>query len=205
MSAGSTDAEEPPEREFDETTALQRMQEAAAESITDLPDFPGFEVRGVFARDCVHEGKTDESYINYEMDYRFSEEISKDPLVRETYLDLLRQQWDTAGYDIHRDEQRGDNPPHHFLEARRPDGINLSYRVTGLTVLRIQSGCVKVVEGVEPECPDPLPNVTSENDRGEGCNHTTTEYETEPANAVAPFEGTQAAGRPFSADGLRRE
>lgn len=206
MSAGQSDDQQPPEREFDESTALERMEEAAAEAIAELPDFPGFHVRTLMKLECTHDGEVDKSYVNYELGYQFSLEVSEEPQVRETYRELLRKQWDEAGYDIHRDTQMGDDPPHYALEARRPDGINLWYRVAGLTVLKIQSGCVEAVEGFYPECPDPLGGVTKENDRARNdCSTIETEYSEEPSEtasdeALAPFEGAPAATVPFTAD-----
>lgn len=192
MSTGLTDDERPPEREFDQSTGWNRMEEAAAEAIDGLPDFPGFEVRHMQTLECTHEGVADEEYINLELSYEFSEDVSKDPLVRETYLELLRDKWEQANYDIHRDQPSGTGK-NHSLEAQRPDGINYWYWVAGLTQLKIQSGCMKAVEGWSPECPEPLGGVTPENDQA-AKRYCKADDPTEKTDAIAPFEGTQAGG-----------
>lgn len=205
MSTNQHDGEQPPDREFDQSTAWDRIEEAAAESIDGLPDFPGFKVRILQKLECTHNGQADEEYVNLELSYQFSEEISNDPLVRETYLAHFREQWQEAGYDIHRDTQVGDDPPHYALEARRSDGVNYWYRVGRLAVLKIQSGCVKVVEGWPSACPDPLGGVTPENDRAAKryC-ETGEEAETsEEADAIAPFGGATAADAPGAAPWAR--
>lgn len=203
MSTGSTDDERPPEREFDQSTGWNRMEEAAAEAIDGLPDFPGFEARHMQTLECTHEGVADEEYINLELSYEFSEDVSKDPLVRETYLELLRDKWEQANYDIHRDRPSGTGK-NHSLEARRPDGINYWYWVAGLTQLKIQSGCMKAVEDWSPECPEPLGGVAPENDQA-AKRYCGTDDTTEEADAIAPFEGSPAAVVPFSTDSTRRE
>ncbi len=157
--------ETPPKREFDQSTAWHQLEAAAAEAIADLPDFPGFEVRVMLFHACEHQGVVDEDYVNMELAYQFSEESSKDPLARETYLELLRLRWQEAGYDVHRDEASGTGRDH-SLEARRPDGINYWYSVAPLTALIVQSGCIKAVEGWDATpCPPPLGGVLPENDR----------------------------------------
>lgn len=203
MPADSPD-EQPPEREFDQSTAWDRMESAAAEAIADLPDFPGFAVRTMKFLECSHNGEVDDEYVNLELSYQFSEEISQESLVRETYLDIFREQWEEAGYDIHRDQPSGTGKDH-SLEARRPDGINYWYVVGGLTVLKVQSGCVKAVDEEEfnPTCPVPLGGVTRENDRAtEHCDANDLVYpgeEEESVDAITPFEGGQAAFTPFIA------
>ncbi|MCH7232971.1 hypothetical protein L0U85_19240 [Glycomyces sp. L485] len=185
--------ETPPEREFDQSTAWERLEEAAAEAIADLPDFPGFEVRTMKMLECEHDGEVDEKYVNLELGYQFSRDVSDYELVREAYRTELRALWEQEGYDIHRDAQRGDDPPHYSLEARRPDGINYWYRVAGLVELAVQSGCVKAIDGFVAECPDPLGGVTEENDRArDDCIATDTTYSQEPSEAesdqaIAPF------------------
>jgi hypothetical protein len=198
-------AETPPEREFDETTAWIRMEEAAAEAIAELPDFPGFEERRLLELSCSHDGQTDSDYTQLELTYAFSAEDSATDLVHEDYVNLLREQWTGAGYDVHRDEAYGQNPVFYDLEARRPDGINYWLIAANYTSLVIQSGCVKK-SGAVPECPPPLGGVTPENDiagrRACGGNY---DEPTAEADAIAPFGGTPAAFIPFPADGSRRD
>lgn len=199
----------PPEREFDQTTAWELMHEAAAEAIADLPDFPGFEIRTVKLHYCEQFGETGEEYVSYDLAYEFSEEVSKDPLVRETYVDLLREKWNQAGYDIHRDEPSGTGK-YYSIEATRPDGMNLYYRVAGLTVLHIQTGCIESVGGKDyyPPCLTPLGGVTEENDWAtKFCSNIETVYPSEEATseAVAPFESRPGVPIPFAADAARGE
>ncbi|MBO3735833.1 hypothetical protein [Glycomyces niveus] len=184
--------QDPPERSFDQSTAWQVLEDAAAEAIADLPDFPGFEVRTMQLTYCEQYGETGKEYVAYELTYEFSDDVSADPLVRETYRELLREKWNSSGYDVHRDEQRGDDPPFYSLEARRPDQVNYWYWVAGLTVLRVQSGCIKAAEGGEynPDCPTPLGGVTRENDRASKyCSNIDTVYpgEETTSEAVDPF------------------
>lgn len=198
--------EQPPERSFDESTAFLLLDAAAAEAVDGLPDFPGFERRTMMRLECTHDGETDEEYVNLELSYEFSETVSEDPLVRETYLDLLRTKWEESGYDIHRDQPSGTGK-HHSLEARRPDGVNYWYRVVDLVVLKVQSGCIKATGGF-PDCPVPLGGVTRENDQANSyCNDVDTVYpgEETTSEAVAPFQGPGTAPVPFQATPASRQ
>lgn len=205
MGNSDNTTEQPPEREFDQSEAWTRLEAAAAEAIEGLPEFPGFEVRTLMIMGCGERDQYEEQWTSLELSYQFSEDISADPLVRETYLELLRDKWTEAGYEIHRDSQTDGEPPHYALEARRPDGINYWYWAAGYSGLSIQSGCVKSVENWEPECPEPLGGVTAENDRAAMKHCTPEESPTEETDALAPFEGTPAAIAPFSANGNHRE
>jgi hypothetical protein len=198
----SNSTAEPPERDFDQAGAWEIMEAAAAEAIEDLPDFPGFEVRTIDHLSCSSQGITDPDYVNLELTYEFSPDVSQDPLVRENYVVLLRQKWTEAGYEITTDSQNGSDPVHYELEAVRPDGVVYWYNAAGLTWLTIQSGCVKSTGGREynPPCPIPLGGVTRENDRAtKYCDTTDLVYpdEGQTANAVAPFESTQTLMIPW--------
>lgn len=195
-------SEQPPEREFDQSEAWDRMEAAVAESVEGLTDFPGFEVRMLTTSGCSHNGKTDEDYVNLELTYQFSAEDSATTLVHETYVGEFREQWTEAGYDIHRDETRGSDYLHHIIEARRPDGINYWYTAANLATLVVQSGCVKKA-GVWPSsCPEPIGGVTDDRAPQAECNDIGES--SEGTDAVAPFEGTQAAIIPSPSDGNRR-
>ncbi|MBO3733129.1 hypothetical protein [Glycomyces niveus] len=193
----------PPERDFDQSTAWSRMEEAAAEAIADLPDFPGFETRKLLELSCTRNGQADEEYTQFELTYTFSAEDSATDLVHEDYVNLLREQWTEAGYDIRRDEAFGE-PAFYELDVTRPDGINYWFRAINYVSLTVQSGCVKTAPA--SECPPPLGGVTPENDIagrracGENYDEPTAE-----ADAIAPFEGSQAAVIPFSAGAERRD
>jgi hypothetical protein len=194
-------AEAPPERDFDESTAWSRMEEAAAEAIADLPDFPGFEERMMLELSCEHDGEVDEDYTRFELTYMFSAEASATDLVHEEYVRLLRERWTEAGYDVHRDEAYGEDPVFHDLEATRPDGLNYWLVAANYTSLTIQSGCVEK-SGEPSACPPPLGGVPHENDIAgrQACGGAYDEP-TEEAEAIAPLEGSQAAVIPFPAGG----
>lgn len=187
------ETEQPPDREFDQSEAWTRLEAAAAEAIEGLPDFPGFQERSLMVMGCGERDQYDVQWVSLELSYLFSEELSADPLTRETYLNLLREKWTDAGYDVHRDTKTSGEPPHYALEAMRPDGINYWYRAAGYTGLTLQSGCVKKVEDWAPECPEPLGGVAAENDYTTQKYCTTEDSTTEEADAVAPFEGGHAA------------
>jgi hypothetical protein len=190
MAPEPTKEELPPERDFDQSTAWELLEAAAAEAIADLPNFPGFYQRGMNPLECSHAGAVDGEYINLELSYRFSVEDSGTELTRSDYLDLLRDRWSEAGYDIHRDRPSGTGKDH-SLEARRPDGINYWYDVSGYVSLKVQSGCIKAVEGGDyiPDCPTPLGGVTRENDlASKYCSDINTVYpEESPTEAIDPF------------------
>lgn len=117
------------------------MEQAVADAVGALPDFPGFDRRSWAELPCSHNGVDDPDYTNIEIRYLFSEEASKTELVQETYVDSLREYWSGLGYGIHRDDAVGGGE-YHSLEARRDDGINLWYSTARLTALMVQSGCV---------------------------------------------------------------
>ena len=200
ITGGCTDnnesAEAPPERDFDSSAAWSRMEEAAAEAIAELPDFPGFEERRMLELSCKHNREVNNYCTRFELTYMFSAEDSATELVHEDYVDLLREQWTEADYDVHRDESRGEDPVFHDLEATRPDGINYWLIAANYTSLVVQSGCVKRNGG--SECPPPLGGVTEENDIAgrQACGGLYDEPP-EEADAIAPFDGTQAAMTPF--------
>lgn len=193
--------EAPPERDFDESTAWTRMEDAAAEAIAGLPDFPGFEERMMLELSCKHDGEVDEDRVRFELTYMFSAEDSATDLVHEEYVRLLRERWTEAGYDVHRDEAYGEDPVFYDLEATRPDGVNYWLVAANYTSLTIQSGCVE--KSAEPSaCPPPLGGVPPENDIAgrQACGGVYDEP-TEPAKAVAPFEEAPTAAVPSPADG----
>lgn len=199
MSADNS-TQTPPERDFDDSTAWVRMEEAVAEAIAGLPEFPGFEERRMLELACKHNGEVNEDYTRFELTYAFSAEDSATDLVHEEYVRLLREQWSEAGYDIHRDESVGEDPTFYDVEARRPDGVNYWLTAAHYTSLTIQSGCVKK-SGKSSHCPSPLGGVTPENDiAGQLACGTAYDDPTEEADAIALFGGTQAAVVPFSAD-----
>jgi hypothetical protein len=138
---GGTMNEQPPETAYNEAEAFAPMEAEVADTIAVLPEFPGFDSRSWNELPCSHNGIDDSDYVNIEIRYGFDDADSATPLVRETFVDVLRERWTELGYDIHRDEPSATGK-YYALEARRDDGINLWYRVaTGVTLL-VQSGCV---------------------------------------------------------------
>lgn len=145
---GGIMGEEPPESTYTEAEAFAPMESAATEAVAVLPDFPGFESRSWNELPCSHNGIDNSDYVNIEIRYGFNDADSMTPLVRETYVDSLREYWEIQGYEIHRDEPSGTGK-YYSLEARREDGINLWYRVSGGVSLLIKSGCVPKSDGSE--------------------------------------------------------
>lgn len=190
---------EPPEREFDQSTAWLRMEEAVAEAIEGLPDFPGFYERSMLQTPCSHGGVVDEDYIGLELSYRFSDEDSLNmPVLHEPYRDLLREKWQEAGYEIVRDQERSADPVLYELEALRPDGMQYWFTAFHRVTLTVQSGCIKRAAVTEP-CPAPLGGVVEDNAGRGRCKDSASEETTE---AIAPFEGVPAALDRFSPNGF---
>lgn len=135
----------PPETEHTQAEAYAPMEAAVANAVSALPDFPGFERRLWGELECSHRGISNDEYTEIEIEYRFSLPDSESPLVRETYVDELRAQWEALGYEITRDEATElEDRTDYSLSAERDDGIGLWYWVSGYVVLRVQSGCVPV-------------------------------------------------------------
>lgn len=135
----------PPPSSYTQAEAYPPMEAAAADTVAALPDFPGFEQRTWTELPCSHNGVVDPAFVEVEIEYRFSLPDSATPLVRETYLGVLREHWTALGYRMLRDEPRllPDRTDHNLF-AERGDGIGLWYWVAGYTVLRIQSGPVPI-------------------------------------------------------------
>jgi hypothetical protein len=156
----------PPAREFDEAEAYPLMEQIVLDTIAQLPEFPGFEKRMyLLPEDCGEAlGDRYDGWVALEIRYGFSDENSELPMVRTDYTELLREQWESAGYDIHRDDfdpatGRG------TLEAERPDGINLWWWVADGVSLTLQTGCIPATEDFDkPDYIPPAGGVLPEND-----------------------------------------
>jgi hypothetical protein len=137
----------PPEPQYTQAEAYAPMEAAAAEAVAALPDFPGFKERIWSEMPATHDGIDVPGYTIVEVTYVFSLPDSATPLVRETYVDVLRDHWTSLGYRITRDatKEKTDRTDR-SLVAIRPDGIALWYWASGYTVLRIQSGPVTASE-----------------------------------------------------------
>lgn len=138
-----------PEREFDNHEVYPIMEQLVADAVAVFPDFPGFEKREGSRHGCPdYKGNEIEGWVSIELNYTFDIPTSETEQVREQYTDLLREAWTDAGYQINWDEA-SPNGSQYNLEASRSDGITLWWRVWGLTVLTIQSGCVPIGGGDE--------------------------------------------------------
>ncbi|MDA1360536.1 hypothetical protein O1R50_12940 [Glycomyces luteolus] len=146
----------PPEPRYTQAEAYAPMEAAAADAVTALPDFPGFKERIWTEMPATSGGIDVPGFTIVEITYVFSLPDSGTPLVRETYVDVLREHWSSLGYTIFRDavKEKPDRTDR-SLVATRPDGISLWYWVSGYTVLRVQSGPVtasdhEAIEHVPP-------------------------------------------------------
>ncbi|QSB04862.1 hypothetical protein [Natronoglycomyces albus] len=155
-----TDIIHPP-REFDQEAAYLRAETAIGQTIAALPEFPGFATRNWRTAPCSHGNEAEDTgFVQVEVLYTFSPVWSAEPLVRQTYLSSLRQNWMPPEWELHRDEA-GVNGIH-SLEAIRKDGVNLYYRVAKLVTLHGQTGCVERAD--VPSLVAPLGGVETEND-----------------------------------------
>ena len=174
------------------------MEDAVADLVQALPEFPGFEKRSWNEMPCSHGGVDDSDYTNIEIRYLFSDEVSATTQVREAYLDALRDYWGEIGLDIHRDESSGTGK-YHSIEARREDGINFYYRVANGVSLTIQSGCVSRSDVSELTYIPPSGGIVpgSEQDTVAHDSHYFPDgVPTDQAAAIDPFAGMQAAAGP---------
>lgn len=189
----------PPELEFNRSEAFLRMDEAAAQTIEGLPDFPGFQSRTTLKLDCSEEGRE-----SYEIKYLFPESTIGSDLVTKEYFAVLKEYWSSLGWEVHgeRDDVDGNISD---IQATRPDGVNVWYsNLLGQAIIHSQVACVEA-EG-EPVCDPPLGGVTPENDSTKDCVVKDPEGSaSETAEAIAPFGGTQGSIAPFSVGGAGRE
>ncbi|THV27562.1 hypothetical protein [Glycomyces paridis] len=133
----------PPASEYTQAEAYAPVETAAAEAVAALHDFPGFEQRSWAEMPCSRRGVDDPDYTNIEVRYRFSIADSQTDLVRQQYVDSLREHWIGKGYRIVTDDAvEGTTRTDRNLVAHRADGVTLWYNVSGYVGLYIQSGCV---------------------------------------------------------------
>lgn len=195
----SPEVPELPELEFDLSEAFLRMDEAVAQTIEGLPDFPGFKTRTTLKLECAEEGRE-----SYEIAYALPEDTIGDELVTREYFDVLKDHWQSLGWNIHgeRDDVDGNVSD---IQATRPDGVNIWYsNMLGQIVIHSQVACVRA-EG-NPVCGPPLGGVTPENDSTQDCMVIEPEVsESETSEAVAPFEGRGVVPIPFQAQAAAEE
>jgi hypothetical protein len=183
-----------PELEFNLDEAFLRMDEAVAETIEGLPDFPGFYERRTLQLECPEEGRE-----YYEISYTLPEGTIGAELVTVDYFALLKEHWSSLGWNVHgeRDDAHGNIAD---IQATRPDGVNVWYsNMLGQIVIHSQVACVST-EG-NPVCGPPLGGVLPENDSHQDCELLNPE-ELESTEAIAPFENGKAVMQPFDGSEL---
>ncbi|WP_205324115.1 hypothetical protein [Glycomyces sp. YM15] len=153
--------------EFNDTEALAAMEAFLAESIAQLEGFPGFQSRVVELKDCLHgvdRNEVLEGQDTVHLSYVFPEASWEDPLVRETYPEVLADFWETEGHEV--DIDRDDTGAVSHVSAVREDGIGLYYMVWGQVVMEASLGggpeCVEVDD--EFSVPAPLGGVQPDHD-----------------------------------------
>ncbi|THV42418.1 hypothetical protein [Glycomyces buryatensis] len=194
----------PPKSEYTQAEAYGPMEATAADAVAALPDFPGFEQRSWDELPCTHNGQDDPDYTNIEIRYRLSAEDSESALVREQYVDVLRDHWTSLGYEITADSvteksERTDR----LLGVELEHGISISYAVGRYGGLFVQSGCVPVSDLSEFEYIPPAGGIEpgSEGDKVE--EYFPDGIPSADATAIDPFANTQsvAALAPFDSPG----
>lgn len=187
----------PPESEYTQAEAYAPMEAAAADAVAALPEFPGFESRGWYEMPCSHDGSDDPDYTNIEIAYEFSIEHSESDLVRERYVEVLRDHWTSQGYGIITDEEtvRGGRVDRDLL-VERDDGIVLWYRVVGVVVLTIQSSCVPVSDRGDIEYIPPTGGIEPGGEGDLVGDYFPDGVPTDQAAAVEPFAAARAASGP---------
>ncbi|SDL39017.1 hypothetical protein SAMN05216298_3763 [Glycomyces sambucus] len=183
---------EMPELEFTLDEAFIRMDDAVAETIAGLPDFPGFHERTTLKFECP-----DPDRESYEINYTLPESTIGSELVTEDYFAVLKEYWPSLGWEVHGEREYPDGAMK-GIEAIRPDGVNVWYsNMLGQIVIHAQVACVSPGGG-PVECGPPLGGVLPEDDRASHCTVVEPEEsEDASADAAAPFEDGQAVVRPF--------
>ncbi|MCH7232511.1 hypothetical protein L0U85_16855 [Glycomyces sp. L485] len=182
-------SETPPESEFTQAEAYAPIEDAVSEVVSALPDFPGFEQRFWAELPCSHNGIDVPDYTNIEIEYRFSLKDSETELVREQYVDLLRDHWAARGHEITLDDQTElDDRTDRSLVAQRDDGIRLWYAVGRYAAVLVQSGCVPVSDEGEIEYIPPAGGIEPGGEGDKVGRYFPDGIPTDRADAVAPFE-----------------
>ena len=153
----------PPERDFDQTEAYQIVHDGFYDNLEHMENFPGFDLRQFSRSDCEHPDGSSTGFVRMEITYVFSSEDSDTELVRDDYFEALKEAWDDAGYDVHRDDVRAGGERKN-LEARRDDGVNYWDRVWDRVALTIQSGCVRETD-IDDQYIPPIGDVSPRDDQ----------------------------------------
>ncbi|MEU6857933.1 hypothetical protein AB0B28_03510 [Glycomyces sp. NPDC046736] len=153
--------DEPPQSMYTQAEAFVAMEAVAADMVAVLPDFPGFERRLWLDHPCSHDGVEDPDYVSVEIEYTFAEADAATPLVREEYVDLLKDHWVEQGYEVELDHAvEGDERTDRSLVVSSDENqLQITYRVAHKVPIMITSGCVPVSDPGELEYVPPLGGV----------------------------------------------
>lgn len=203
------DMNTPPESVYTQAEAYAPMEDAAADAVAVLPDFPGFMQRSWAELPCSHNGKVDPDYTNIEIRYMMSVEDSREERVNGQYVELLRDHWTSLGYEIVYEKEREyeDGSASRSIAVKRDDGITLWYSAAGHAALKIQSGCVPVSDPSEIEYVPPAGGIEpgGEGDKLSRYFPDGIPAEETSADAIAPFAEDQAVIDLFGAEYRARE
>ncbi|MCC3764609.1 hypothetical protein K3N28_16240 [Glycomyces sp. TRM65418] len=188
----------PPESQYTQAEAYAPLEAAVADMVEVLPDFPGFERRLWRELACSHNGVDDPEYTNVELVYEFSVEDSATELVRERYVDALREHWTSLGYEITQDQRQelASGRVDRDLSADREDGVHLWYSAWGLVAVTVQSGCVPVSDHSDIEYIPPTGGIEPGGEGDLVGDYFPDGIPTDQAAAVDPFAATRAASGP---------
>ncbi|GAA2269203.1 hypothetical protein GCM10009853_023370 [Glycomyces scopariae] len=187
--------DQPPESTYTQAESYAPMEAAVADSIAELPDFPGFGSRTWHQGPCSHNGVDDPDYTNVEIWYDLSTENSQSELVREVYVAVLRDAWESLGYEITADDtDQLEDRVDRLLSAQRGDGISITYAVGRYAGFIVNSGCVPVSDPDEIEYLPPVGGVEPGSDKDNVERYFPDGIPTDQAAAVDPFAGMQAFG-----------
>jgi hypothetical protein len=150
---GATGDDSPPESMYTQAEAYAAMEAVAADMVSVLPDFPGFERRLWLEHPCTHDGVEDPDYVSVELEYTFSEADAQTTLVREEYADLLKEHWVEQGYEVELDDviELDDRTDRSLVVSNEENELQITYRVAAKVPIMITSGCMPVSDLAEFE------------------------------------------------------
>lgn len=142
---------------------LAEQEAFVAETIADLEDFPGFEVREIELDNCyygMHDDQIAENGARVDLIYRFPEALAEDPAAVDELVAQIETRWLELGHEVQR-EFAGDGS---FWTVRaRGEEVAAKLFFRNVPTLEFTSGCVLIADG-EFTIPDPVGGVTPEND-----------------------------------------
>lgn len=153
------------EADYNQTEVMPVMEEALAETVEGIPDFPGFHERQWTESSCLGGFKGQESFdefVELKITYHLGEEYFDDSETSEAIADVLRDHWVGMGFEISQDRETGTGE-FETLSAERDDGVTLSFNGVGKLNFSAYVGCVDRTD--EWDFVPPLDGVEPENDR----------------------------------------